>query len=224
MTRKTIIPHRLTVLFGTAVVVAALAAGPALAQETAGGPVDATAGGPVDITAGGPVDITAGGPVDVTAAEQIALTDAGAEDTGVDRLHVKQEHEDREQVIEVDFTYEDCEYEYTIREEDGVILEWQVGGRNVTDAVTELSLSVDEDADESSVLTGDGVALIGLEAAKEAVLADFDAADEITFTSIHFENDGRYYEYEFELYAGRAEYEYTVDAESGEIVHSERDD
>lgn len=168
-------------------------------------------------------------PLIASAGYSVALFDAGVDEEDAERLYTKREIEDREDVVEVEFYYQDNEYEYTIRCEDGMILEWQVEGRNVNDAQAELSLQRADEADDtdetpgSAVITADGTTLIGLEAAKQ-IVADEAGSGDLEFAKIHFELDGRYYEYEFEFYEGRREYECTVDAQTGEVIRMEMDD
>lgn len=182
----------------------------------------------------------AGGPIDENTAQQIALEDAGAQESDAERLRVKKDFDDGEDVLEVEFYYQSSEYEYTLRQSDGMILEWQVEGRNVGDAAVELTLApggesekkTSGDADSAGqasegaagVIAGDGTQLVGIEKAKEIVAADASDPDELTFSKLHFEYNGRRYEYEIECYAGYTEYEYSLDAETGDIFHLEWDD
>lgn len=182
--------------------------------------------------------------IDETAAQAIALADAGVEEADAGRIRTRRDREDGEEVIEVDFFYEDNEYEYVIRTWDSMILEWSIEGRDLTDAVAELYLAQGSDGAQQengaqqedgqtagadpaaqaagTKITADGTELIGFEAAKEAVLEDSGMTEE-DLTKMQFEYDGRYYDYKFELRQGRAEYEYTVDGETGEIVEAEMD-
>ncbi len=212
-------------------------------------------------------DAPADEPLIAEAGYSVALMDAGVDEADAERLQTRRERDDREDVVEIEFYYDNNEYEYTIRCEDGMILEWQVEGRNVNDAQAELSLqradsgadtaansasgaddvsgdaangaadntagnAADNTADgqksgtaaDGAVITADGTVLIGLARAKEIVQNEIGSAD-LEFTKIHFELDGkRFYEYEFEFYDGRREYECTVDAETGDLIHLEMDD
>ncbi len=70
----------------------------------------------------------------------------------------------------------------------------------------------------------DGTELIGYEQAVQIALEDSGIAEaDAQLAKIKFEYDGRFYDYELELREGRAEYEYKIDAQSGEIVEVERD-
>ncbi len=184
--------------------------------------------------------------VDAAGAEAIALADAGMSGEQAERLYTEPEREDGEDVYEVSFVVNGVEYEYLIREADGVILEWGMDGRDLADAVAELSLqtgdaqSDTEPADDSQADTTqtevpgtedsrtepspDGDVLIGMEKAKEFALADAGLqAGDVTFTAIKYENGSRSVTYELEFSQGRDEYEYTVDAYTGKILDMERD-
>lgn len=171
-------------------------------------------------------------------ALEIALSDAGTTQSEVERLFTEAEREDGEPVYEVEFILGDYDYEYVIRNSDGMILEWKVEGRDVSDAAAELSLAdADKAPDEGdasaeeetagpkgSKVAADGTVLVGMEQAKEIVLAEAgENAEDVCFTSIKFEVGRRYYEYEIEYYQGRSEFECTVDAQTGEIIKFERD-
>ena len=118
------------------------------------------------------------------------------------------------------------EYEYMIREDDGTILEWEMDGRDIGDAVAEESLkdSLKEAADSNKESAGNKDTLIGLEKAKEIALSDagLDAA-KVSFSKIKFEKDNHEVVYEVEFYQDRDEFEYTIDAYSGEVLKMERD-
>lgn len=153
--------------------------------------------------------------IDATQAEEIAFADADITSDMAERLHTKAEWEDGEPVYEVSFFADGVEYEYLIREADGVILEWELNGRDLSEATAEVSLQIDGD-DEDTV--------IGMERAKEIALADAGAdAAEASFSQIKFERDSRQVVYEIEFYYARQELDYKIDAYSGEIREMERD-
>ena len=191
-------------------------------------------------------------PLDEAGAEAIALADAGVEEADAARLRTMREREDGEDVVEVEFSFGDNSYEYMLRESDGMILEWSIEGRAVEEAVAELTLMNDDaltdgtlanaqgndaavdvqtEADSSAegqtdVGTPDGNAAgAGAQgdsaAAGSAVVKT--TVDGTELAKIKFEYDGRFYDYELELREGRAEYEYKIDAQTGEIVEVERD-
>lgn len=164
--------------------------------------------------------------VDEAGAEEIALADADITADHADRLRTKAEREDGENVYEVTFLVGNVEYEYLIREADGAILGWEMDGRDIGDAVAEKSLQTgsEEKTDSEKELSQNADTVIGLERAKEVVLSDagLDAAD-VSFSKIKFEEDDRVLVYEIEFYRDREEFEYTIDAYTGEVLKMERD-
>lgn len=169
---------------------------------------------------------TGGAAVDAKGAEEIAFADADITADRAERLFTEAERENGEWVYEVSFTVNNVEYEYMIREADGMILEWEIDGRDVGDAVAEESLKDDskEPGDSGEEASQDKNVPVGLENAKETALSDagLDAAD-VSFTKIKFENDSHKVVYEIEFYQGRDEFEYTIDAYTGEVLKMERD-
>lgn len=168
-------------------------------------------------------------PLDEAGAQETALADAGVEEADAWNLRTKPDRENGEDVVEVEFSAGDNSYEYVIRESDGMILEWSIEGKDAGNALAELTLEAgapaqDGTGQETEGTAADGTVLIGIGAAKEIVLQDLGAdAEDAVFRKLKFEYDGRFYEYEMELYLGRAEYEYTVDAQSGQILEFEED-
>lgn len=173
-----------------------------------------------------PVQTAGGIAVDAKGAEELALADAAAAADKVERLHIEADREDGENVYEVSFTVEGVDYEYLIREADGVILEWEMEGKDLKDAVAEQSLntaSSQTDTPETE-LSQSGVVPIGLERAKEIALLDaaVDTA-KASITKIKYEDERNLAVYEVEFYQDRQEFEYTIDAYTGEVREMERD-
>ncbi len=164
--------------------------------------------------------------VDMEGAEAIALADADITADQAERLATKMERENGEEVYEVSFLVEGIDHEYVIREADGAILEWEIDGRDIGDAVAEASLkkdSADSEADETES-PENGDTLVGMERAKEAALQDAGLTEaDVAFSKIKFEQGSRRVIYEVEFYYGRTEYEYTIDAYSAEVLKMERD-
>lgn len=181
-------------------------------------------------------------------AEQLALTDAGALKDETERLRIKADFEEGDPVYEVEFYLDRLEYDYTISQETGQILQWSVEGKDAgsaqvertlgekkTEAIqpeqkegqqTEGSLSSEETKGNSKKDPGQTSeeGFIGIGKAKEIVLADTGLTEEeVSFQSLSFDRSRGYADYELEFRQDRREYEYTVDAVTGEIVSFEQD-
>lgn len=168
----------------------------------------------------------AGVAVDEKGAQMIALADAGVAEEKAERLYTKAERENGENVYEVSFHVDTVEYEYLILEADGTILEWELDGRDLGDVVAEQSLQLGsaEAGGSETELSAEANPLIGIEKAKEVAFTDAGVETvDIKINKLKYENDGRAEVYEIEFSQNRQEYEYTIDAYTGEVRKMERD-
>lgn len=160
--------------------------------------------------------------IDSESAEALALSDAGISADETQRLRTETEREHGETIYEITFLAEDIEYEYHIRESDGKIIEWEIDGRNINAATAEQSLQNAGENGNGNPESTD--TLIGLKEAKKAALTDAKLEEtDVTFSTIKFEDDERTTVYEIEFYWERQEFEYEIDAYTGEILKMERD-
>lgn len=92
---------------------------------------------------------------------------------------------------------------------------------NIADAIED----IDEDAGSSMKNTADtGNKQIGIEAAKQIALADAKVAlKDVTFIKAELDNEDGRAVYEIEFYSGNVEYDYDIDALSGEIISNDFD-
>lgn len=92
---------------------------------------------------------------------------------------------------------------------------------NIADAIE----GIDEDAGSSMKNTADaGNKQIGIEAAKQIALADAKVAlKDVTFIKAELDNEDGRAVYEIEFYSGNVEYDYDIDALSGEIISNDFD-
>ncbi len=92
---------------------------------------------------------------------------------------------------------------------------------NIADAIED----IDEDAGSSMKDTADaGNKQIGIEAAKQIALADAKVAlKDVTFIKAELDNEDGRAVYEIEFYSGNVEYDYNIDALSGEIISNDFD-
>ena len=93
---------------------------------------------------------------------------------------------------------------------------------NIADAIED----IDEDAGismKNSTQTGDKKQ-IGVEAAKQIALADAKVAlKDVTFIKAELDNEDGRAVYEIEFYSGNVEYDYDIDALSGEVISNDFD-
>lgn len=207
--------------------------------------------------------------IDEQTAEDFAILDAGVQEEEVTGMTSELENDKGKYVYDIKFYVENTEYEYTIRAEDGVVLEKEVEQKTVagtadrketadrddqqntaTDAgksansekdvntaeITaqkndqKVSQKDDQKAEEVKNSAGtqntesaqkSGTATyISVDQAKQTALdhAGF-TADQVRFSSAKLDNDNNEKpEYEIEFYVGKMEYDYDIDAVTGEIL------
>ena len=138
-------------------------------------------------------------PITEEAAKEIALTQAGFKADEVTFTKVKLDTDNGKSVYEIEFTQGNTEYEYDIDAATGDILKQD----------TEVATAAPTQGNES----------ITEEAAKEIALtqAGF-KADEVTFTKVKLETDDGRSVYEIEFMKDTTEYEYNIDAATGEVL------
>ncbi len=147
----------------------------------------------------------------ITREEAIstALERAGLTETDVTRLKVEIDYDDdvRALVYEVEFIYGENEYDYEILASDGRILEEEIEPK-------------DNDGVDDNVTAPENV--ISREAALELAYTDAKvAASEVRRPKIELDREGSLYVYEIEFKVGTMEYEYEINAKTGEIIARE---
>lgn len=139
---------------------------------------------------------------DVDQALQVALDDQGL--TEEDVTVVKKEYDMEDDEYDIEFIYQDKEYEYEIKS-DGSIKK----------------LDVDSSDTEIAMIDGDH---ISMDEAKAIALLDAGLV-ESDITDLEMDKDSEadkvYYEIEFEV--DQKDYEYKIDAVSGEILDKKID-
>lgn len=139
-------------------------------------------------------------------AKAAALADAGLKEEEVTFTKTQLDREDRRQVYDIEFYSDNAEYDYEINADDGTVRE------RSTDTFRVQSDPVSADA-------GSAEKYIGIDRAKEIALNHAGlTADDISFSKAKLENDDRTPEYEIEFYYGAVEYDYSIDAENGEVL------
>lgn len=159
---------------------------------------------------------SAQGYIDINAAKRAALSDAGVDASQVIFTKARLDREDGILVYELEFCTSTHEHEYEINAATGAICSHSVepcshSGRHHS--------GQHHDAPQSS-----GAVLIGADEAKSAALAHAGcSADEVTFTKTELDYDDGGAVYEIEFRKGWAEYEYEIDAATGDVLEYEWD-
>lgn len=194
--------------------------------------------------------------IGATNAEGYALADAGLNRSDVHVFRTEFEREDGQYVYEVKFfDINGVEYEYCIDAKNGTVLKKDMEGQppaksEQAEPDKTSNQTVDRPASQplqtpgqeqptpaSSQTSGQtqsqtqgnsgSAAYIGVDKAKSIAVSHAGmAVSDVVFQKAKLENDDGRAEYEIEFYKNGIEYEYTIDAASGEILEfeSEHDD
>ena len=140
-------------------------------------------------------------------AKAAALSDAGLSESDVTFKKTELDHDHGIQVYDIEFFTSDTEYEYEINASDGTVVEKSI------ESFQTRTNQTDSKANSSNNN------YIGVDRAKEIALnhANLNESD-VQFAKAKLENDDGRMEYEIEFYVGRTEYDYTIDAVSGNIL------
>ncbi|MCD7801998.1 MAG: PepSY domain-containing protein [Clostridiales bacterium] len=138
-----------------------------------------------------------------TSAQEIALEDAGLTESQVSGLKAKQDKDDGITVYEVEFYTSSAEYEYEINGTTGAIL------------------SKDVESKSNSAQSG---SVIGETAAKEAAFTHAGVSESsVSNLKVKLDTDDGIQVYEVEFRTSSAEYEYEINATTGDIISYEID-
>ena len=140
-------------------------------------------------------------------ASQIALEAAGFTEADVTGLLVKSDYDDGRMVYEIEFWYDNTEYDYEILASNGEILS---SGQDVSD-------NRQGHHDTQNNQTGQGNTQISLEDAKKLALDRVPGATEQNM-KIELDYDDGYYKYEGEIIYDQKEYEFEIDANTGTFL------
>ncbi|WP_124101363.1 PepSY domain-containing protein [Ruminococcus sp. Marseille-P6503] len=136
-------------------------------------------------------------------AKSAALADAGLTENDVTFIKVKLDTDDFIKTYDIEFYTSDTEYDYEINAADGTVKE------KSTEAFRIQTNSAANGSDN----------YIGVDKAKEIALAHAGLTEaEVQFSKAKLENDDGITEYDISFYSSGTEYEYTVNAVSGEII------
>lgn len=141
-------------------------------------------------------------------AKQTALEHAGTNESEIKRLHIELDYDDGLMVYDVEFYYNDREYEYEINASDGSIIGHDQESRDSYDR------SEQERDKRSSQNSAD---FIGEERAAE-IAENHSGGSSYTGLKVELDKDNGLYIYEVEFKADGKEYDYEINATAGEII------
>lgn len=149
----------------------------------------------------------AGTDIGAEKAKQIALQHAGLSSSQVTFVRAERDYDDGRLTYDVDFYSGNKEYDYEILAADGTIL------------------SYDADIEGYRIpSTTSSANYIGIERAKEIALQNAGLSGaQVNFVKAKLDYDDGRAEYEVEFHHSFREYEYTIDATSGQILEMDRD-
>ncbi|EJP26069.1 peptidase propeptide and YpeB domain protein [Peptostreptococcaceae bacterium AS15] len=142
--------------------------------------------------------------IGVERAKEIALKDAGV--SGVTFIKAKLDYDDGVRVYDIEFYKDNVEYDYEIDAATGQIREKDLDIENYTIP------QINNNNNNNPNHTAD----IGIEKAKEIALKDA-GVSEVLFKKVKIDYEDGVRVYEVEFYKGNVEYEYEIDAVTGEI-------
>ena len=147
------------------------------------------------------------------AALQAALEAAGVSESDASRLRISKDRDDGRVVYEIRFDVDQTEYDYDVLASDGQILSSDVELRND-----------DRDDDDDRNRGSNADVAISREEAIDIALAKVSGATENDIRIELDHDDGRY-KYEGDIIYERVEYDFEIDANSGDILEwsEERD-
>ncbi len=150
--------------------------------------------------------------ISLDGAKAVALKDAGLSESDVTFKKAVLDYDHGTQVYDIEFYTSDTEYEYEIDASSGTVLEKNIEQFQVQTNPT------------NSAINSSSNNYIGVDRAKEIALnhAQLNESD-VQFVKAKLENDDSGMAYEIEFYFGRTEYDYTINAVSGNIIEYDVD-
>lgn len=147
-------------------------------------------------------------------ALRFALADAGIDPSKVKEYDTDFERLNGEFVYDVDFEFEDKEYEYHILASDGKVVsrEFETNDRN--NKRVRASITEDQALD---IALKNAELTIGTEKAKSIALSHAGLSS-ATFSEVELDSDDGVMVYELEFYSGNTEYDYEINAKTGSII------
>lgn len=158
-------------------------------------------------------------------AAEIALDDAGFTQSDITRLQVSGDNDDGERIYEVEFTAENTEYEYEIQASDGDILNSSYDTLNTIDTKNQQETDQPDMKEQSSsnqTQTSQENTQITIEEASKLALDRVPGSSEKDL-KIELDFDDGIYKYEGDIIYNQMEYEFEIDANTGNFLEWNED-
>ncbi len=152
--------------------------------------------------------------INLKKAKSVALKDAGLKASDITFVKTKLDNDDGKMVYDIEFYSGNVEYDYEIDAMSGKILSKDTDIENYT-------ISQKNNKTQNMVKSDSS---ISLKKAKSIALKDTGLkTSEVTFVKAKLDNDDGKMVYDIEFYSGNVEYDYEIDAMSGEILSKDTD-
>ena len=148
-------------------------------------------------------------------AKQIALQHANLSDNQVTFIKVSQDYDDGINKYEIEFYYNNTEYDYEINAYSGEILKFDYDAEYYNPSNT-ISYSNSQSSSTQNLISSDEAKNIALQ---HANLTD----NQVTFIKVSQDYDDCIHIYEVEFYYNNREYNYDINAINGTILSYEQD-
>jgi uncharacterized membrane protein YkoI len=148
-------------------------------------------------------------PIDAARAKEIALAHAGLKERDVDFIRVHLDHDDWRREYEVEFYRGKIEYDYDVDAQTGEIVSYSHDAEYFPPSVLATSTPANN---QNSTIIGDVKA-------KEIALSHAGLKEsDVAFHRIRLDYDDGRPEYDIYFYDGKGEFDYVLDALTGEII------
>ena len=148
-------------------------------------------------------------------AKQIALQHANLSDNQVTFIKVSQDYDDGINKYEIEFYYNNTEYDYEINAYSGEILKFDYDAEYYNPS-NNIPYSTNQNLPTQNTISSDEAKQIALQ---HANLSD----NQVTFIKVSQDYDDGINKYEIEFYYNNTEYDYEINAYSGEILKFDYD-
>ena len=148
-------------------------------------------------------------------AKQIALQHANLTDNQVTFIKVSQDYDDGINKYEIEFYYNNTEYDYEINAYSGEILKFDYDAEYYNPS-NNIPYSTNQNLPTQNTISSDEAKQIALQ---HANLSD----NQVTFIKVSQDYDDGINKYEIEFYYNNTEYDYEINAYSGEILKFDYD-